>query len=273
MTGIGFDPALKSAISARRTGAKPGHQPWLIGPGAAALPIAGVNQQRSNWCWAAVAAAVAGYYGRSVDQCALVQTGSWLGRLTASCPNVPGLPTDLTAALDAAGVPAVVVWRPLTYRELTTQIKAGRPVLVVTAKNGNPLSGHVMLARGYKTRTRGVLLADSVLDPHLGGQAAHTSLPLPVRYADLVDPPTTQVVTGLRAEAGGRLQPVGRTQQRWAATILVAPPGREPTLTPAPVHPHRPEQSAYAQSPQGSPAPGSTPSRRPGPVLLGGQQP
>ena len=251
----GMDAALRAAL-AGTVDAATSRRPWHVEYDAVALPLAVANQRGSNWCWAATAAAVAGYYGVSVTQCALVEAGSPAGAVLGGCPDVPATPGQQAAALTAAGIPAVTLDRPLTQAELTAQIDAGLPVLAHLAAVEGSI-GHVVLVRGYDA-AGGLLLADPRPDRRDASLAWHSLPSSGVPFATLTTAAAASsdlVLTGQGSDGTD----LYREQASWTATVLVAPPGAAPSLSPDPVPARDAEQDVTATAAVTRPAPTEAP--------------
>lgn len=227
----GMDRALRASL-AGQVAPEDANRPWSVEYGSTALPLAAPNQQAANWCWAATASAVTVYYGAPTSQCSLVTRGTVPGRLLGVCADVPGWPDQQALALSAAGVPARVLERSLTFTEVTAQIDAGRPV-IAHVRTGADGSSHAVLVRGYDT-SGGLLLAvpnSTRLDEDLAWYSEPDS---GVPYPDVVPTPGSQPA-GFVAGVGPDASAYYAQGWVWTASVLVAPPGQSPTLTPDPV--------------------------------------
>jgi hypothetical protein len=124
-------------------------------------------QQRTNWCWAAVATSVQRYYvpGSNLTQCVLVN--QTLGR--ADCCQVAGwnacnVGGDLGLVLNALGRLRQTVARPATFAELQAEIQALHPICIrVVWLTGG---AHFMACTGYYPTNAGLVLL--IQDPWWG---------------------------------------------------------------------------------------------------------
>jgi len=119
-------------------------------PNTVMLPVQVPVQALSNWCWAAVASAVATYYQEAyaAGQCEVASR--WLQR--KCCPpgaddesNVVNAPYNLVAALAdnlARSVSGQISWEAYQY-----EIRSKRPVCFIIDRGGG--SGHVIVGCGF----------------------------------------------------------------------------------------------------------------------------
>ncbi|WP_338849090.1 papain-like cysteine protease family protein [Massilia sp. W12] len=139
-------------------------------------------QLRSNWCWAAVACAVAAHYGdRSWDQCKLAWRILGDGHLPGPAPQVLLQAAQYDAKAELAYVLrylnclyGVSCGRP-PFRRLMREIDAGRPLCVGIAWDGGGL--HYVLLDGYCRNTRQI----RILDPQHGASTLQFE-DFPLRY-------------------------------------------------------------------------------------------
>jgi hypothetical protein len=133
------------------------------GPGAVAITFAIQNQRLDNWCWAAVAASVAGFFtpGNPWTQCKIAST-----LLNASCcsdpaPNPPCNDTFyLDRALQLVGhLGSTMKSGAANLSELQTQISNSRP-LCAYIDWGNGGDGHFITVSGYDLATAEVRADD-----------------------------------------------------------------------------------------------------------------
>lgn len=140
--------------------------------GSASLPITPIAQQTDVWCWAATAEMVFRAYGLpSVNafgnyQCGIV-AAYFGGQCTINCglcvAPIGGM-DQLQVVIDnyglvarQLGLPSPVLtsdllFRPLTIREVKTEIDARRPIVAGISAGGFPFpnfSQHVVLVVGY----------------------------------------------------------------------------------------------------------------------------
>jgi hypothetical protein len=147
----------------------------ITGASTDAVSLAMQQQQKSEWCWAAVSASVDRFFrpGSTHTQCDIA--GSVLE--LPCCNPTPAqagpcnVPHDLHTVLGRlhllAGDP---VLKPLTFPEIQKEIDAARPICVLIKwldKNGQPTRGHFIAISGYRvTPAQKQFL--SIADPFFG---------------------------------------------------------------------------------------------------------
>jgi hypothetical protein len=154
--------------------------PGAVAPSARSLSLTMARQERSLWCWAAVATAVGNFYG----------TGSWsqCQVATASIPNFPNPPPGtfdcctnaapcnifgfLDVALRSTSSFASKQASLLAFSDLQSEIAAGRPV--GTRIQWQDGSGHFVALAGWSTDSSGAQWVD-VVDPQTGASTQRLS--------------------------------------------------------------------------------------------------
>ncbi len=109
-------------------------------------------QQRSQWCWAAVAFNVDHYFSRNSTstQCSIVREVLNLSR----CCNDPvtyegcDVAEYLHKALGVVQRPYTPIARPLSFEEVQNEIDAHRPICVAISWRGG--GGHFVIIAGYR---------------------------------------------------------------------------------------------------------------------------
>ncbi len=90
-----------------------------------------VEQEKTNWCWAASMQAVLDVYGTTVTQC---QEANWLFSRSDCCSlgtcNSGTFPEDQVDILDHWGLSSTLDYSTLTWNQLKAEIDAGRPVSI-----------------------------------------------------------------------------------------------------------------------------------------------
>ena len=90
-----------------------------------------VEQEKTNWCWAASMQAVLDVYGTTVTQC---QEANWLFSHSDCCNpgncNWSTSPEQQRDILDHWGLSSTLTYSTLTWNQLKTEIDAGRPVSI-----------------------------------------------------------------------------------------------------------------------------------------------
>jgi hypothetical protein len=98
---------------------------------AGLVPVPEIEQEKSNWCWAASMQAILEVYSTSVTQC---QEANWLFSRSDCC--LPGFCNSTTSPgqqqdiLDNWGLSSELDYTSLTWNELITEIDADRPVSI-----------------------------------------------------------------------------------------------------------------------------------------------
>jgi len=107
-----------------------GQCPKILDIGVVALPE--VEQETNMWCWAASMKAILHMHGTDVNQC---EEANWLFGLNDCCnypvPNhcISGTSgDDQKAVLDHWGLASTLVYNTISWNQLKTEIKAGRPI-------------------------------------------------------------------------------------------------------------------------------------------------
>jgi hypothetical protein len=139
------------------------------------LDVPQVFQEQTEWCWAGTSTAVLRYYGKTVQQCDVVnytrQTATWHDFGKDDCCLKPsgacnywnynyGYPGSISEILGKWGVPNRSVGKPLTLQEAARELDAKRPFILRWAYRTS--GGHFVVGYG---------LADSMLhymDPWKG---------------------------------------------------------------------------------------------------------
>lgn len=118
------------------------------------------EQQHSNWCWAATASAILGYYGVGASQCA---TANYDFQINYACQNQPfywnntanrtnALYGDAYDGVDHIlwhwGVSTVSYNRWLGYSEIANQIDTRGPLALRWGWDGG--GGHALAIYGYQ---------------------------------------------------------------------------------------------------------------------------
>ncbi len=116
-------------------------------------------QQTEVWCWAATIEITANYYGVSAQQCATLAT--WTG---FDCCNTystycvrAGSNYEIQESLRLLGLNSTFAYAPLSWNQLTTEINAGRPMIMFYSDS---FSGHVVVLFGYDAATKKVYIHD-----------------------------------------------------------------------------------------------------------------
>lgn len=126
------------------------------------LDVPGIEQEQSNWCWAASAQATLEYYGQNVAQCEIVNWG-WgrtdccakpsssdcdKGGYVGSTPNNPG-----KDVLGHWGVNSTYVGSALPQATVVSEIDSGRPIEIIWTLSLCPLAicdgAHALVVLGY----------------------------------------------------------------------------------------------------------------------------
>lgn len=134
----------------------------------AALPVIVARQALDRWCWAAIGAAIAGYYrGSAPTQEAVASAllgfdcSSWAadGALGARC-DVPAMLDEVLSALDCFSH-----WSPgrPTLDRLAAEIGAGRPLAVAIDWRGG--GGHYAVVLGCHPERGEIDVADPLHGP------------------------------------------------------------------------------------------------------------
>lgn len=126
-----------------------------IRPEGVLLQVMPIPQECQQWCWAAAITMVANYYQRPVSECQLAtirisnsgfQCCNFSACMFAPCDQ-PAQENEMSAILIAVvGLYGDYAMRPLTERELQTELSNGRPVIVGYR---GPFSGHVAVIMGF----------------------------------------------------------------------------------------------------------------------------
>lgn len=157
------------------------------------------TQEKSNWCWAAVAKSLVRYYGYSPRQCDLVDTAFGYSGAGSSCitgydggyyedsPFNRGLSTsNIQKVLARWEVSSTVTGTYLPQSDCVTEITSQSPFIIAKlwGTPGNSMGGHALLAYGYD----GTLLKywDPALPEKGGGQHVDS-------YTSVVSNPTAPV--------------------------------------------------------------------------------
>ncbi len=115
---------------------------------AVVLSVPYVGQQTEVWCWAAVSEMVLRYYGRPVAQCQILS--SWYRgdccAFPSLCLTTASIPVIRETMFQFGGVGSAYLPRAMTFAELSSEINAGRPLII--AYRGS-FSGHVVVLYGY----------------------------------------------------------------------------------------------------------------------------
>ncbi|MBI1753541.1 MAG: C39 family peptidase [Acidobacteria bacterium] len=133
-------------------------------PGSARLSCGVVQQEHSQWCWAASSASLLAFVGTPVSQCEIVNQAR---SITSACGNgtfawndpVANAPIEalygpapsVQAIVAHYGHPAQGRNAALTFEEVQGEVNARRPFFVNWAwKSGG---GHILLGTGWDTTT------------------------------------------------------------------------------------------------------------------------
>jgi hypothetical protein len=159
-TRIPLVPDRAAPKRSRPGGAAPG-QPWHL-----AFSIQA--QQRTNWCWAAVAVSVATYYDPATHWTQCLLANAELGR-DDCCEDIPvcNVASYLDTALERVGHLREWETSPASFEGVVEEVDAGNPLCArIEWPNGR---GHFVALIGY-ARAGGRVAADEVVvaDPHLG---------------------------------------------------------------------------------------------------------
>lgn len=95
------------------------------------VPIREIEQEKTNWCWAASMEAILEMDGTTVTQC---QEANWLWSRTDCCNpttcNWGTSPEDQRDILDHWGLTSTLVYNSLTWNQLKGEIDAGRAISI-----------------------------------------------------------------------------------------------------------------------------------------------
>ncbi|WP_372394262.1 papain-like cysteine protease family protein [Azospirillum sp. HJ39] len=132
----------------------------MAGGGLCLLPLQVERQRRSNWCWAAIAAAVASWYGHE---------RRWTQEEIAATMGQGGTGDDREELLGnvLAMVDCFSHWSPgrPTIARLAAEIGAGRPVGIRIARASG--AGHYVLVSGCDPQTGELMIDDPLTGPCL----------------------------------------------------------------------------------------------------------
>ncbi|MGW7415774.1 papain-like cysteine protease family protein [Streptomyces sp. NPDC054863] len=118
-------------------------------------------QEDPGWDWAAAAATVTRYYGKSLSQNQLCHRAEGSTETNRPCARNSGDIHDVQRALDRSGVTGSrVLGEGLTFDRLRKEIDAGRPVVGHLEVPGTELT-HTVVAYGYDAPKHWVYWTDS----------------------------------------------------------------------------------------------------------------
>ncbi len=107
-----------------------------------------IEQEKSNWCWAASMQAVLEVYGTNVTQC---QEANWLFGHNDCCNagncNWATSGQQQQDVLDHWGLTSTLIQNTLTWNQLKTEIDAGRPINIGFSWCGG--GGHSLNIYGF----------------------------------------------------------------------------------------------------------------------------
>lgn len=114
-------------------------------------------QEKANWCWAAIAQALAGYFGLEAH------SQSWIAEHCAEpgeADRQQGEHRPLSQVLDAMA--CGYYWTPgkPSFQRLVAQINHGLPLCVRIQWHGG--HGHFVLIHGYQADLKALWVADSI---------------------------------------------------------------------------------------------------------------
>lgn len=105
------------------------------------LNIAAVQQEQSNWCWAASTEMVADYFGANATQTDIVRY------VKGSVVNETGTVYDIQKGLSHYNISSTPVLSSLSFQTIVNQINNGQPqVAIIRWASGG---GHAYVIRGY----------------------------------------------------------------------------------------------------------------------------
>lgn len=147
------------------SGAPTGGRPPVAGSSGKIDTFVRQDQQQDYWCWAAVAASHADYFGTStLTQCQIVN--SIKGGACCVDANADDLPCNdshtLEDVLTSVGVPRDY-FPPISFDDIRDEIRAKRP-LPCRVEWRSPPGGHFVTISGWKVTPTGVRYVD-VDDP------------------------------------------------------------------------------------------------------------
>lgn len=114
------------------------------------LPVAPIPQSAQMWCWAATTEMILSYYGQPGSQCEVVSY--WVGADCCPANTAPwcdvGAPSPelIQQAIALGQVGAQLVYAPLSFSQLKSEIDTGHPVVVLYSGS---FGGHVVVLHGY----------------------------------------------------------------------------------------------------------------------------
>jgi hypothetical protein len=143
--------------------------PLCAGAAVLRLPFPFVQQEHSQWCWAADASAILRYRGVSRTQCAIA---NWALRVQNACgphpfewndkansPNALSGPTGTSGVLSSlGGRQSQYHSGPLSYAATAAAISGRNPVMITWKWSTS--GAHAVVLYGYDDSTKGVYYMD-----------------------------------------------------------------------------------------------------------------
>lgn len=127
-----------------------------------------IEQEKTNWCWAACMQSILDYNGTTVSQC---EEANWLFSSNNCCNlnacNSGATPGEQQDVLDHWGLSSDLDYSTLTWNELKNEIDAGQPVSI--GFSWCTTGGHSLIIAGF-CETGGTSPSQLVLymDPWFG---------------------------------------------------------------------------------------------------------
>ncbi len=143
-----------------------GKCPKILDIGLVAIPE--VEQEKTNWCWAASMQAILDESGTTVTQCELA---NWLFSRTDCCNpgncNSTTSPEQQRDILNHWGLTNTLVYNTLSWNQLKTEIKAGRPISI--GFSWCTWGGHSLVIYGFSEVKNGTVTYNvAYMDPAPG---------------------------------------------------------------------------------------------------------
>jgi len=133
------------------------------------LTVPGYYQQCQQWCWAAAASMVTGYYGNHLTECQFASKltyGDTISCCNYGCAaycNRTASMSQLSQIMSLTGLYHAVSG-PLTEVALQIELSNGRPIIIELRGS---FSGHAVVVSGYRPSSYGIMTY-TVLDPWFG---------------------------------------------------------------------------------------------------------
>ncbi|MDH6134419.1 hypothetical protein P3T37_003822 [Kitasatospora sp. MAA4] len=117
------------------------------------------QQQKQQWCWAASGLAIAKFQGYGSTQADFCQRAAKYDK-SLSCDNKPATLGNMASAWSDLGMthPGYGLSRAASFAEITSEVKASRPVAVRIGWTTG--GGHMNVVFGFNTSNKTIAVAD-----------------------------------------------------------------------------------------------------------------